>query len=164
MYTMYTYTLYASGGVALMARRRTALLEAQPSLWDDDPSTPAPADPPRPTPPKRKRRRNHILGLLRPWTSPMPCAATCLTCQRPEGAGICENGCAVVCGPPDKTGPVEVCLLTMVLPARLISRWAVVCCPHCDATHWHQPSPGRRYRVGQCGQPYIVHTPERSTP
>lgn len=161
MYTMYTYTLYDLGGVALMGRRRTALLEAQPSLWDDDPQpvspTPKPASKPRPP-----RLRNHVLGLPRPWTWPMPCAATCLTCQRPEGAGVCENGCAVVCGPPDNTGPIEICILSLVLPARRIGPYAVVICPHCDNTHWHQPSPGRRYRVGQCGQSYIVHTPERS--
>jgi hypothetical protein len=89
---------------------------------------------------------------------------TCLTCALSEGAGVCETGCAIVCGPPSKTGPIEVCLLTLVLPARRISRHAVVECPHCDATHWHQPYPGRRYVVGQCGQPYIIHLTERSTP
>jgi hypothetical protein len=41
---------------------------------------------------------------------------------------------------------------------------AAVACPHCDNTHWHQPTPSRTWRVGQCGQPYIIHTPERSTP
>jgi hypothetical protein len=54
--------------------------------------------------------------------------------------------------------------LATVPPARLIGWHAAVSCPHCDHTHWHQPTPGRAYRVGQCGQPYIVHTPERSTP
>ncbi|WP_188188004.1 hypothetical protein [Nonomuraea sp. SYSU D8015] len=89
---------------------------------------------------------------------------TCLTCGQIEGAGICPDGCAIVCGRPPRTGPVEVCLLTLVLPARVIGGRAVVLCPHCDGTHWHQPSPGRRYRVGQCRQPYIVHLNEESTP
>lgn len=93
----------------------------------------------------------------------MPCAATCLICKRPEGLGLCPDGtCATVCGPPDKTGPVEVCLLTHVLPHRRLSRYAVVLCPHCDSTHWHQPYTGRRYVVGQCSQPYLIHIPERT--
>jgi hypothetical protein len=147
-----------------MARRtNTALLEQQPALWGDDPpSQPAPATPAPPTAAKKRSNRHHVLSLPRPWTSPMPCISSCLTCGRPDGLGVCAGGCAVVCGRPDKTGPVEVCLLTLTLPARRISRHAVVECPHCDGTHWHTPAPGRRYRVGQCGQPYIVHLAERS--
>lgn len=153
-----------------MTSRRGAALELQPSLFDDEAAPPAaPASPPKPPAPKAKSLRNHTLGLPRPWPKHIPCAMTCLTCRRPEGAGICEQGCAVVCGPPiplDKKGkaPVEVCLLTTVLPARLISRHAAVSCPHCDHTHWHQPTPGRSYRVGQCGQPYTIHVPEVTAP
>jgi hypothetical protein len=31
-------------------------------------------------------------------------------------------------------------------------------------TRPHTPAPGVRYAIAGCGQPYIVHTPERSTP
>ena len=138
--------------------RRTALLDEQPSLWDD----PQPAPPPTPEPPTKptkRSNRHHRLELPRPWSSPLPCISSCLVCARPDGLGVCEHGCSVVRGRPDKTGPVEICLITLTLPARTIGRFAVVSCPHCDGTHWHQPTPGRRFRVGQCGQPYIVHTP-----
>lgn len=153
-----------------MARRRTALLEAQPALWDDEPQQAVSPPPKAPSKPTRRRLRNHVLDLPRPWPQHIPCAMTCLTCGQIEGAGICENGCAIVCGRPTpldrETGkaPVEVCLLTLVVHARRIGPYAVISCPHCDGTHWHTPTPGRRYRVGQCGQPYIVHLPERSAP
>ena len=150
-----------------MARRSSAVLEAQPSLFDDNPA-PAPASKPSQKP-AAKSLRNHVLGLPRPWPRWMPCAMVCLVCKRPEGAGICEHGCAVVCGRPhplrkDRIAPVEVCILTLTVPARLVGRHAAVACPHCGNTHWHQPAPGRAYRVGQCRQPYIAHLAERSTP
>ncbi|MEU6781470.1 hypothetical protein ABZ912_19880 [Nonomuraea angiospora] len=148
-----------------MARRSAVLLDAQPALWGDTPpAEPSVAQTPSKTKPKSKRLRNHRLDLPRPWTAPMPCAALCLVCRRPEDMGACAGGCAIVCGPPDKAGPVEVCLLTLTLPARLMRGRAVVLCPHCDGTHWHQPALGRRYRIGACGQSYIVHVPERSQP
>ncbi|MFB4275784.1 hypothetical protein ACBJ59_10865 [Nonomuraea sp. MTCD27] len=87
---------------------------------------------------------------------------TCLVCDQIEGEGVCQHGCAVVCGRPAKTGPVEVCLVMLTLPARRIGPYAVIACPHCDGTHWHQPAPGRAYRIGPCRQPYIVHLPEET--
>ncbi|MET8864651.1 hypothetical protein ABZW11_17075 [Nonomuraea sp. NPDC004580] len=144
----------------MTSRHRTTVLDTQPALFDDTPpkTLPTPSKPAQPAP-KKKRTRNHQLALTRPWTAPMPCAALCLVCRRPEEIGACPEGCSIVCGPPDRRGPVEVCVLTLTLPARLIAGRAAVACPHCDATHWHAPTPGRAYRIGPCGQPYIVDTP-----
>ncbi|MDP4501031.1 hypothetical protein [Nonomuraea turcica] len=146
-----------------MGRSRTPVLDTQPPLFDPvaDARPVAPSTPttPAPSKPRRKRLRTHVLGLPRPWNERIPCTATCLGCRRPEDLGVCpDGGCAVVCGRPDRTGPVEVCLLTVVVPARQIGRYAVVTCPHCDNLHWHQAAPGRRFRVGPCRQPYVVLT------
>jgi hypothetical protein len=140
--------------------RRTAVLD-QPSLFDDPDATPTPPTISKKEKVQSRRRRHHTLGLPRPWPKHPPCAAICLTCKRPEDIGACSGGCAIVCGRPDRTGPVEVCLITLTLPARTTpdGRHAVIACPHCGHTHWHTPTPGRSYRVGQCGQPYTIHVP-----
>ncbi|GAA3172713.1 hypothetical protein [Nonomuraea roseoviolacea] len=140
--------------------RPAALLE-QPTLWDE------PAPEPQPENTTKRRNRRHVLDLPRPWAGRIPCAALCLICGRPDTMGVCPDGCATVCGRPqparrDGKAPVEVCLITVVAIARIVPgrQWAIVTCPHCERIHWHQPATGRRYRIGQCGQPYILHIPE----
>lgn len=149
-----------------MSRRRSAVLDTQPALWDDEPPAPVSPTPKPPPKPTRRRLRNHVLELPRPWPKHMPCAMTCLVCDQTEGSGVCPDGCAIICGRPTPLdrekgkAPVEVCIVTLTLHARLLGPHAAVTCPHCDATHGHPTAPGRRYRIGQCGQPYIVHLPE----
>lgn len=149
-----------------MTRRTATLNPAQPSLFDD--FTPEPPTPPTPKPPakkiERRRNRSHTLGLPRPWSDHLPCAAVCLVCRRPEELGACPGGCATVCGRPDRTGPIEVCLLAKTIPARRIpGRDRIIAtCPHCQNTHWHRPTEGRAYRIGQCGHPYLVVAIDRS--
>lgn len=141
--------------------RHSTLTADQPTLFDPNP-TPQPETPHKPAQPPTAGA--HTLQLPKPWT-PTPCTPTCLTCRRPEGLGICPDGqCAIVCGPPNRRGPVEVCLLTTTVHARLTADRAVLTCPHCGHTHWHQPTPGRTWRTGHCGKPYIltIHEPENT--
>lgn len=145
-----------------MTRRTATLNPAQPSLFDPEPKPTTPPAPPRPATKKIEKRRNrhHTLDLPRPWTKHQPCAPVCLVCGRPEELGACAGGCATICGRPDRTGPIEVCLLTKLVPARRAPGrdWALVTCPHCHKLHWHRPTEGRAYRIGQCGHPYLVRT------
>lgn len=150
-----------------MIARRAAVLDDQPTLWDDpQPAAPTPDTPKTVAKPAARRLRNHVLGMSRPWPEHMPCAMTCLVCDQTEGSGVCPDGCAIICGRPTPLdrekgkAPVEVCVVTLTLHARLLGPHAAVACPHCDATHGHPTAAGRRYRIGPCGQPYIVHLPE----
>jgi hypothetical protein len=159
---------------------RTAVIEGQDALFappagDEPAAAPKPAKRRKRTPPPR-RRMNHVLPLGYPWQPPDECNPTCARCGKPEGIGLCHTRCAVVCGKPrplelDPHGraPVEVCLITTHVTARLIAglpgaepgrKLAAVDCPRCHRVHWHGAAYGARYRIAPCNwQPYIVHLP-----
>lgn len=154
---------------------RTAVIDGQADLLAaaDDPAPAAATKPRKRTPPTR-RRMNHALPLAYPWQPAEDCDPTCIRCGKPEGRGLCHTRCAVVCGHPeplDPAGraPVEVCLVTTHVQARLVAglpgaepgrRLAAVDCPRCGRVHWHGAVYGARYRIAPCNwQPYIVHLP-----
>lgn len=154
--------------------RRAAVHDNQPPLFGEI-ETPAPPTPPLPPAPARPRNRRHILGLPRPWPKGHHCDPKCLTCGHEEADGTCPDGCLTVCTrPPHRRAPngkrlptpVEVCLITTTVQTRIAQgasayqqagrRLAVAACPRCGRVNWHRPSPGRAYRIGQCGHPYVT--------
>jgi hypothetical protein len=105
----------------------------------------------------------------------LECLPVCIAChlpELPEGSNqrrlckITKSQCATLCVHTREPYKADVCLITTRAVAELrISPHsghtiAAVQCPHCDQQHAHAPTPGRHYRLGQCRQPYIVHTPD----
>lgn len=135
---------------------RTLADPGQDTLWD----IPAPAVPQQAAPkPRKKTRRFHVLDL----PAPAPrgeCFPRCLVCGRDEDDGVCGT-CSVICDRPAQSTPVEICLIRTHVTARHAGgRVVAVDCPRCSRTHWHSATARMPARVGQCGQPYIIHIPE----
>lgn len=143
----------------------------QDALFDTLPAAPSAKAKPQlghPAPPRRD-----------PEHRAAPCNPTCLVCgnpEPPEQPDRCETcpavpgrRCATLCDHVAQPYKTDVCLITTRVDAEILTSphsghtIAATTCPHCGERHSHSPNPGTHYRVGQCGQPYIVHTPERST-
>jgi hypothetical protein len=161
----------------MIRRRSTALLEAQPSLFEDD----QPAQPASPTPKRvsKLERKGHPKPPRRDkeWNELTPCAPECLACGAPEPPenapawDLClETGgrCATVCAHTSDAYKADICVITTHVAAVLMTlpysgrTIAAVTCPHCSNLHAHDPAPGRHYRTSKCRtgrKPYIIHTP-----
>lgn len=156
---------------------RTAAPPEQPSLFDPEPPAAPPPPPAPPTKAKPRSNRRHVLGLPRPWPKGHHCDPKCLTCGHDDHDGTCPNGCVIVCSrPPHRRAPngkrlptpVELCLITTTITPRIAQgvtaydqpgrQLAVVTCPRCQRLNWHRPTPGRTYRTGQCGHPYVIRS------
>lgn len=142
---------------------RTLTAPGQDTLWDLTP--PAPTVPAQAPAPLKKTRRFHRLDLPAPLRG--VCNPRCLVCGRDENTGLCAP-CSIVCHQPSTGTPIEVCLTTTRVTARLTigihgfepgRKLAVVDCPFCERLHTHTPRFGRHYRLSGCGQPYIVTLP-----
>ncbi|MFC6081023.1 hypothetical protein [Sphaerisporangium aureirubrum] len=155
-----------------MSRRAAAVVDGQDALFG------VPGDEPDPTPPVLPEPRT-VQRAPRPRTHPSrprrskesqaeDCEPACLICKHPEGRGLCQPRCAVVCSHTANPDVVEVCIIARRVTARLVigtpgsrpgRRLAVVTCPWCERVHWHAAEFGIRYRSGRCGWPYLVHLP-----
>ncbi|RCG27196.1 hypothetical protein DQ384_26110 [Sphaerisporangium album] len=149
---------------------RAAVVDGQDTLFalDGDPEPP----PARPAPPAPRRGRRTARSLAhtprrRRANQDEDCEPACLRCGGPEGRGLCQPRCAVVCAHTAQPDVIDVCIITRHVTARLAvgtpgsrpgRRLAVVdSCPWCERVHWHAAAFGVRVRVGQCGWPYVVH-------
>lgn len=125
-----------------------------------------------PRPPRRDKE----------WNELVECKPTCLACgapEPPENADawpICpttHSRCATICAHTSDAYKADICLITVHVHAELMTlpntgrTVAALTCPHCQQLHAHDPTPGTHYQTSRCHtgrKPYIIHTPERTTP